>query len=376
MLLRLMAILGLCCIHRTTSIWWSIVEAARGPGGTAPCKNYRGAGVRQEQFCKEQPELMDLIRKGAEEALQECARLFQHDQWNCDRETALGPLANKANKETGFLHAITTAGAMHAVVRGCSLGLLKDCQCDDGSDDGGDGGEEASLSSPPPPPSLPSSAHEDTNRTSTTPTTTRCSANVSYARRIAEMFINADEDLRNANGHISRHNNRAGREVFESMVERPCKCFGYSGSCSLKTCWKRAPDMRKVGERLRVRYDEARRVQMPSPDSHMKLKDKKTGKEPKTDDIVYLRASPNYCTENKNLAIKGVANRECNPNASNPGNCHQLCCGHGVEEKKVVKEQCKCKFVWCCGVQCTQCTETRHYCKAKRRGKSKKIRRT
>ena len=118
-----------------------------------------------------------------------------------------------ANKETGFLHAITTAGAMHAVVRGCSLGLLKDCQCDDGSDDGGDGGEEASLSSPPPPPSLPSSAHEDTNRTSTTPTTTRCSANVSYARRIAEMFINADEDLRNANGHISRHNNRAGREV-------------------------------------------------------------------------------------------------------------------------------------------------------------------
>lgn len=34
------------------------------------------------------------------------------------------------NKEAAYLHAVTSAGLVHAVTRGCSLGNLTECSCD------------------------------------------------------------------------------------------------------------------------------------------------------------------------------------------------------------------------------------------------------
>ena len=36
-----------------------------------------------------------------------------------------------------------------------------------------------------------------------------------------------------------------------------CKCHGMSGSCEVRTCWKAAPDFRRVGDFLKKKYNKA-----------------------------------------------------------------------------------------------------------------------
>eukprot|EP00118_Oscarella_pearsei_P026542 m.310066 g.310066 ORF g.310066 m.310066 type:complete len:368 (+) comp49400_c0_seq1:698-1801(+) len=353
MLLRLFAIaLGLC-VDGTLSIWWSIVDAPKGPVGSAPCKNYGGTTPLQEEFCRDEPEIMEEIRGGADNALRRCAEDFNDERWNCDRVSALGPMVNRASKETGFLHAITTAGVMLSVIKACTRGSLNDCNCTRG------GNSPASAAS------------------AAAGLTTTCPESVAYARQVAELFIDTGEDSRNANGRVNRHNNLAGREAVESLMTETCKCYGLSGSCSFKSCYLTVPSMEAVGLRLREKYNDPKRVHMHEPGSQMKLKVRGTGKEPAPQDIVFMQESPNFCKLDKDLLIKGVANRQCNVSSIGPGSCSYLCCGHGYEEKKEIKKDCSCKFKWCCYVVCEPCEVTRHYCRGKprrRRNKPYRIR--
>jgi len=49
-------------------------------------------------------------------------------------------------------------------------------------------------------------------------------------------------------------------QMVESTLETECKCHGVSGSCTLKTCWLKLPSFREVGDRLLLKYQEARPV--------------------------------------------------------------------------------------------------------------------
>ncbi|VDP69362.1 unnamed protein product [Echinostoma caproni] len=59
---------------------------------------------------------------------------------------------------------------------------------------------------------------------------------------------------------MNLHNRRAGRRLVWTNRVRKCKCHGVSGACSMRTCWQRVNEFRRVGSMLKSAYDEAVRV--------------------------------------------------------------------------------------------------------------------
>lgn len=91
-----------------------------------------------------------------------------------------------ANKETAFVHAITSAGVVYEVTRACSRGELRECNCDrknaktrqnDGFQWGG------------------------------------CSENVGYGIQFARSFIDSRETQQDPPALMNLHNNKVGRKV-------------------------------------------------------------------------------------------------------------------------------------------------------------------
>lgn len=80
---------------------------------------------------------------------------------------------------------------------------------------------------------------------------------------------------------------------------------------------------------------------------------------PKRVDLVYLDDSPNYCDRNLRLGSLGTTGRPCNLTARGDLNgCDFLCCERGYNTHEFVRvEKCRCKFKWCCNVQCDTCRE-------------------
>ncbi|RZC38388.1 Wnt-7b [Asbolus verrucosus] len=153
-----------------------------------------------------------------------------------------------------------------------------------------------------------------------------------------------------------------------------CKCHGVSGSCTMKTCWKTLPGFRQVGDNLMKKYYRARPVtsspSSPGPrgiDSyrrprkiHLVLKKGKMAikKMPKKSDLVFLQMSPNYCERDLAAGSLGTVGRTCNRTSRGTDGCDLMCCGRGYNTHQYTKTwQCRCKFHWCCYVDCDTCSE-------------------
>ena len=159
-------------------------------------------------------------------------------------------------------------------------------------------------------------------------------------------------------------------------MHKVCTCVGIGGvpkSCSKhKSCKMELPKMQEIGDRLIKRYYTSVHSKLKSQSGHLdetKIIDRKNGQTVKPDQMIHFDSSPDYCEPAPLYNIEGVAGRECTKNASKASDqfhCDNLCCGHGsksyiVEELK----PCKCKFVWCCQVECETCFKnvTTHRCK-------------
>ena len=139
-------------------------------------------------------------------------------------------------------------------------------------------------------------------------------------------------------------------------MRRVCKCHGLSGSCTLKTCWKKMPMFHYVGSRLKDRFDAATKVTgtndgqgglIPMVSNHKPLE---------AEDLIYTETSPDFCKPNRKYGSLGTKGRECDPFSLGVGGCDNLCCGNGFKQKKItVFENCNCKFKWCCEVVCQTC---------------------
>lgn len=74
-------------------------------------------------------------------------------------------------------------------------------------------------------------------------------------------------------------------------------------------------------------------------------------------DLVYSEESPDFCRADGELGLRGTRGRECSRTSRFADNCAILCCGRGARTTEtVIEEQCLCKFVWCCRVECKNCT--------------------
>lgn len=54
-------------------------------------------------------------------------------------------------------------------------------------------------------------------------------------------------------------NNRNAKAV-KNFMRTECKCHGLSGSCTLRTCWRKLPLFRDVATRLKEKFDGAAKV--------------------------------------------------------------------------------------------------------------------
>ena len=113
-----------------------------------------------------------------------------------------------------------------------------------------------------------------------------------------------------------------------------------------------------------MQYDEAIEVRGNQRGALRSRRPIARGRLPRTS-LVYLDSSPDYCIPNKKTGVKGTAGRECQKDALGPEGCGLMCCGRGFRTYRVrVVEKCRCKFQWCCSVQCDWCESTvkRHIC--------------
>ncbi|XP_043836223.1 protein Wnt-8b [Dromiciops gliroides] len=291
------------------------------------------------------------VAAGAQSGIEECKYQFAWDRWNCP-ERALqlsshGGLRS-ANRETAFVHAISSAGVMYTLTRNCSLGDFDNCGCDD-SRNGQLGGQGWLWGG--------------------------CSDNVGFGEAISKQFVDALETGQDARAAMNLHNNEAGRKAVKATMKRTCKCHGVSGSCTTQTCWLQLPEFREVGAHLKEKYHAALKVELlqgagNSAAGRGAIAD--TFRAISTRELVHLEDSPDYCLENKTLGLPGTEGRECLRRGRALGrwerrSCRRLCgdCGLAVEQRRAeTVTSCNCKFHWCCAVRCEQCRRrvTKYFC--------------
>lgn len=200
----------------------------RSPG---PCR-YIMANTNQTRLCRRDHGLAEAIREARKLAVHTCEEQFRYDRWNCSIETrGKRNIFKKVYRETAFVHALTAAALTYTIARSCAMGNMTRCKC------------------------APSKNPHDTR------ISWRwggCSDNVGHGRRVARKFL--DLVPRDGGDHVSevlRHDSEVGiRTLMTTMISK-CKCYGVSGSCSTKSCWRRLNSFNETAALLRAKYHQA-----------------------------------------------------------------------------------------------------------------------
>ncbi|XP_050448575.1 protein Wnt-10a [Cataglyphis hispanica] len=329
--------------------------------GSVVCNGIPGLTKEQRELCHRNPDVTVAATKGLQMAISECQHQFMWHRWNCSSLTPSSRiqqssvLLQRGYRETAFAYAISAAGVAHSVARACSMGRLLSCGCDPSSYKG------------------------------KTPANARgvqwkwggCSHNLDYGMEFSRQFLDTREKAGDIQSTVNLHNNQAGRLAVASNMQVRCKCHGMSGSCELKTCWRVTPDFRTVGKTLKERFRSAVLVTQSNLGSvtpsirirgsrrrrldRQRQRKHRDGRRRKPRNLAkqlfYYQKSPNFCERDPTADIAGTAGRRCNKTSTGGDGCASLCCGRGynvVRQRRT--ERCKCKFHWCCFVQCQNCT--------------------
>lgn len=144
-------------------------------------------------------------------------------------------------------------------------------------------------------------------------------------------------------------------QAVKLKMQTECKCHGLSGSCTLRTCWRKMPQFREVGLELLKRFNGAIKV-MGGNDGKTLIPVGQNIKPPDKQDLIYFDDSPDFCLANRKTGSLGTQGRVCNSTAMDISGCDLLCCDRGYQDETLVfEENCLCRFHWCCVVQCKKC---------------------
>ncbi|XP_077465839.1 protein Wnt-8a-like [Stigmatopora argus] len=304
------------------------------------------------------------VQVGTQIGIDECKHQFTWDRWNCPESAIQLKGLRHATRETSFVHAISAAGVMYILTRNCSMGDLDNCGCDV-SKNGKIGGQGWLWGG--------------------------CSDNVEFGENISKQYVDAQETGQDSRAAVNLHNNEVGRLAVKATMKRICRCHGMSESCTVQTCWAQLSDFREIGDYLKAKYNQARKLDIDkkrkragnSAESRGGLVDS-FGRLAQTE-LIYLEDSPDYCRKNISLGLYGTEGRECVQHGEGltqweRRSCRRLCheCGLRVEERqKEVVTSCNCKFQWCCKVNCDDCSQVKvkHVCARKEAAEGQPLRR-
>ncbi|XP_068724214.1 protein Wnt-8b-like [Montipora capricornis] len=288
------------------------------------------------------PLLLTIVRAGAYKGLTQCQRLFRNEIWNCSVDNMKVyhgqlPIFVKrtspyANRETAFLHAISSAAITYEITHQCARKKIPGCGC----------GKTGKL------------PQDQSNWR-----WGGCSDNIKFGKKAAKQFIDKLEDGNDARAAFNLHNNEVGRNAVQASLKQRCKCHGVSGSCNLKTCWKQLSTFEAIGAALKQKYNTAESVIFLNGELQKQRRKRYTSITSKDKKLVYLNASPDYCTRNETAGSPGMLGRACSSDSVSPEKCRSLCNACNLRYQTVhrfKRIKCKCKFVWCCAVKCELCT--------------------
>lgn len=338
------------------------------------CDKYDWLDRKQKTVCKRNLDMMDPIKHGAVEAIEQCQHQFAGRRWNCstvDGPHILGRLLNYGTKESAFVHALSSAGVAYSVTRTCSSGLLDRCGCDRSGVPGGLTSEVMVRRMVSGHLQQSNNAHSQQKSRSVDLQWSGCSDNVAFGIALSRVFVDARERVRGKSAQralINLHNNNAGRKVVEESMKVQCKCHGVSGSCEVKTCWRAMSPFRHIASILKEKFNAAVEVEEKLlNNARRELIPKIRGVPTPTEtDLVYLVASPDFCEPDSKTGSLGTHMRSCNRTSTGMDGCELMCCGRGFYTKRtIVTERCHCKFHWCCSVRCQTCQieKEEHFCK-------------
>lgn len=243
-------------------------------------------------------------------------------------------------RETGFVNAIIAAGVTFQVTRACTRGEQIGCSCDKKKNRKNKKKKVAHI---------PEGDWEWDG----------CGENIEFGIKRSKDFLDTRYKKRgDMKTLVKLHNYVAGRIAIKNYMRKECKCHGLSGSCTLKTCIRKMPSFREIGNRLKERFDGAAKV-ISGNDGHSFIPEGETIKPPSRADLVYSEESPSFCLPNNTLGSFGTQGRECNETSPGEEGCGILCCGRGFHTfTKEVQKNCQCEFIYCCDVKCKLCNET------------------
>lgn len=283
------------------------------------CKLLRSS-KRQMKICRRDSGLPVVLNIAKGQAITACEEAFEYDRWNCSlnfNRKANKTIFDKIYRETAFIHALMAASITHSVAKACASGDLFSCSCT------GSLGKNSTWKG------------------------SGCGDDFKYGKRIAKNFLDYKHAGSDQIGEVLKQDVTVGMDSIGEQLREVCKCHGFSGSCTTKTCWKRLGPFNSALGLLKKHYHHAVRRKPINFTTKRAISSKI--KRRLNDDkqrLLFLHKSPNLCA--------GTRGRTCKDRHV----CSVLCCARGyLSSKRNVTSRCRCRMENCCFVKCDTCVD-------------------